>query len=159
MTKYIFGGLLIALFVSGLTIKYLFDQWLSTKGQLKTSQAEVARMITEKENQEKLDKQVDVVMDTHHEEKVKIVYVDKIITKSVVQYRERNPGACRLDADWVRLHNDAATGVPETEDKQGTPGKDASAGDALETVADNYSLYRQCRAKLHALQDIVSVSF
>jgi hypothetical protein len=159
VSKYIFGGLIIALFLSGLAIKYLFDEWSNTKAKLETSQSEVARLVKEKENQEKVDKQVDVVMDTHHEEKVKIVYVDKIITKQVVEYRERNPDACRLDSKWVRIHNDAATGVPQTEDKQGTLGKDAGAADALEVVTDNYSLYRQCRARLHALQEVISVSY
>ena len=37
--------------------------------------------------------------------KVEIQYVDRIVTKEVIKYRERVVNRCIFDPEWVRIHN------------------------------------------------------
>lgn len=37
--------------------------------------------------------------------KVEIQYVDRVVTKEVIRYRERVVNRCIFDPEWVRIHN------------------------------------------------------
>lgn len=57
----------------------------------------------EKAKDEKATDQLETKYET--ETKVRIEYVDRIVTKEVIRYRDRVVNRCVLDPEWVRLHN------------------------------------------------------
>ena len=76
------------------------------------------------------------------------------VEKEVVRYVESKPLAlaCRLDSEWVRIHDAAAGAVPES-----PPGTDAPAGaftavTALSAVAANYGACLRTADRLEWLQ-------
>lgn len=90
--------------------------------------------------------------------KTQIEYVDRIVTKDVIRYRERVVNRCELSNDWVRIHDQAtasvytespATGVNGATGRAGTPIDDA---EALAVVTNNYRMCIADQAKLRALQ-------
>ena len=92
-----------------------------------------------------------------HVEAARVVY--QTVTKEVIRYAQ-DPGAVvRLDAGWVRDHDDAALGV--VSDPAGTAGRSdagstsVTAADALETVTDNYASCNATRQQLIDLQNWV----
>lgn len=78
---------------------------------------------------------------------------DRIITKEVARYVEVTPAdqRCTLPGTWRVRHDAAATGIP-TDAGAGSLafGADAAVEDAaaIETVADNYAIARECADKL-----------
>lgn len=111
---------------------------------------------------EKEDKRVNVITDAHVQTVEKIVYVDKIVTKEVVKYRERVVNRCELNAEWVRIHNQAAAGLPEDPGAGQTDGSATEPGqrgvddaDALDVTTSNYNKYHICKARLETLQDLI----
>lgn len=108
------------------------------------------------------DKRVNVITDTHTKTVEKIVYVDKIITKEVVKYRDRVVNRCELNSEWVRIHNQAASGLPEDTGTGAIDGAATGTGqsgvddaDALDVTTSNYNKYHICKARLETLQDLV----
>lgn len=85
-----------------------------------------------------------------------IVY--QTINKEVIRYVSQprlEPAACRLNPDWLRLHDAAATGRL-SEPTDATTRADATASsptaaDALPTVIDNY---RSCNETAQRLRDL-----
>lgn len=80
------------------------------------------------------------------------------IKKAVAEYEASRPAddsnrhCTTLDADWVRIHNDAASAVPTDATAASRPFV-ATPAVALDTVTDNYSIARQCQLKLKGWQD------
>ena len=113
-----------------------------------------------KESKDKMD----TVIDNHTEQKEEIRHVEKVVVKTVTEYKTRVVNDCSVDDDWVRIHDYAATRVSENTDTEGTNGTDAKPegdkvklSDALEVVTDNYLLYHQCQLRLSSLQEAVRV--
>lgn len=108
---------------------------------------------------EKEEKRVEPIIEKFQEVKQEIVYVDKIVTKKVIEYRHTTPDRCVLDGKWVRIHDEAISGVPEDKSVEGTDGKTAQpkdSADALEVIVGNSAMYKICQARLHTLQDLVA---
>lgn len=112
---------------------------------------------------EKEDTRVAAITDAHVQTVEKIVYVDKIVTKEVVKYRERIVNRCELNSEWVRIHNQAAAGVSEDPGAVSIDGTSAGVGqsgvddaDALEVTTSNYHKYHICKANLETLQDLIA---
>lgn len=108
------------------------------------------------------DTRVATITDEHVQTVEKIVYVDKIVTKEVVKYRDRVVNRCGLNAEWVRIHNQAAAGLPEDPGSGETDGAATEPGqrgvddaDVLEVTTSNYNKYRICKARLETLQDLI----
>lgn len=123
----------------------------------RANKAEEALKALDEENNRVSD-----ITDAHAKTVEKIVYVDKIVTKEVVKYRERVVNRCALSPEWVRIHNQAASGVQEDPGAIGANGASsrvAESGvddaDALEAAANNYHLYHVCKARLETLQDLI----
>lgn len=55
---------------------------------------------------------VNQLLEDLQNKEVEIVYVDKIVTKEVIKYRDRIVNRCQLVSDWVCIANSAAYGVP-----------------------------------------------
>ena len=126
--------------------------------KLRAEKAESAVEAAEKE-----DTRVAVITDAHVQTVEKIVYVDKIVTKEVVKYRERVVNRCELNSEWVRIHNQAAAGLPEDPgagSPDGTPAGTGQSGvddaDALDVTTSNYHKYHICKARLETLQDLIA---
>jgi len=65
------------------------------------------------------------VLEVYHDAEEKIVYVDKIVTKEVIRYRDANPVRCTLPPDFARVYNKSITIPTDTaigaDDKVKTP--------------------------------------
>lgn len=112
---------------------------------------------------EKEDTRVNVITDAHVQTVEKIVYVDKIVTKEVVKYRERVVNRCELNSEWVRIHDQAAAGLPEDPGAGQANGTATGSGqsgvddaDALDVTTSNYHKYHICKARLETLQDLIA---
>lgn len=108
------------------------------------------------------DTRVNVITDAHVKTVEKIVYVDKIVAKEVIKYRERVVNRCELNAEWVRIHNQAATGLPENTSAGSSHGASSEPGqrgvddaEALDVATSNYNKYHICKARLETLQDLI----
>ena len=78
--------------------------------------------------------------------------VTQTITKEVVKYADANTGYC-LDADWRRLHDDAAlNAVPNTRSPPDGAGGAPKAAAALDAVTGNYAACHRTADRLDALQ-------
>lgn len=82
----------------------------------------------------------------------------RVITREVTEYveKERDPDdVCRLDPEWVRLHDKSA--VPATDPAAGGDGETGSVTDvaALPVVTGNYRRCYEWRDRLITLQDWV----
>ena len=55
---------------------------------------------------------VNQLLEELQNKEAEIVYVDKIVTKEVIKYRDRIVNRCQLVSDWVCIANSAASGVP-----------------------------------------------
>lgn len=82
---------------------------------------------------------------------------NKIITNQVIKYvQSPNAGNCAMPVEWVRIHDNAATG--EGNQPTNTPsGVDDSTraitdADAIAVIANNYELCRDTRTRLINLQ-------
>lgn len=85
---------------------------------------------------------------------------NKVITKEVVKYAENpNAGRCVLPADWVRTHDQAASGMPDDSEPSSGSNDDPARFtdvDALATVTENYRICVTELDKLKALQSWVN---
>lgn len=99
-------------------------------------------------------------------DKQQIVYRDRIvtkyqtITKDVVKYEKSKDADDQLDAEFVRLHDNAAstngaatiaqsTGGPDGQ----TAGSGVTKGTAIGVITRNYQAYYECSRRLNGLQD------
>lgn len=85
--------------------------------------------------------------------------VERIVTNEVIKYVQK-PAVCTLPADWVRIHNTAARGVPGDADTPpdpdggaGTPEDSVNDAEALVVVTQNYDTCRANADRLRSLQD------
>lgn len=117
-----------------------YQDAVDQKQTIELLQDEVARIVAEKaaiENQE-----------------AKVV--EKIITKKVIEYVQTNPPACSLNADWVRVHDTAASGsLPEDTNTTTATNDTTDEVEALVAVTDNYSTCNANARQLRQLQDWV----
>jgi len=91
--------------------------------------------------------------------KVEIKYVDRIVTKKVIEYRDRVTDRCLLDPEWVRVYNlstDSASQESASGEPDGAGGTIAKAVDdakALEVATTNNRICVAEIKKLTALQE------
>lgn len=89
----------------------------------------------------------------------RIVYKYKTIKEEVIKYETSKESNVNLDAEFVRLHNVAATnsevqvtgtasGVEQT-----NPGFTTTTGEAIGTITDNYEQYYQCQRVVKGWQE------
>jgi len=162
ISKYLAGGAVIAIVVLGLSLKIAMGEVKEAKRDLKDEKAAKAQLQVNF-NQFKVNaNKIALTNDALQETKEKIIYVDKIVTKEIIRYRDRVVNRCQLDNDWVRIHNQAATRVPQDSGAGGayeasTESKPSGIDDAeaLQVVTENYSLYYQCKAKVEAFQSLL----
>jgi hypothetical protein len=78
---------------------------------------------------------------------------------NVVKYRNLPPvlpvdGTCYIDAEWVLLHDIAASGrVPDAAASAAEPDKAATYADTLEVVTTNYATCNKLRATVLGWQE------
>ena len=90
--------------------------------------------------------------------KTQIEYVDRIVTKDVIRYRERIVNRCELSPDWVRIHDQATASVYTESATTSTNGAADGAGNAIDdaealaVVTNNYRICIADQEKLRALQ-------
>ncbi len=91
--------------------------------------------------------------------KVEIKYVDRIVTKKVIEYRDRVTDRCMLNPEWVRIYNlstDSTSQESATSEPNGASGATAKAVDdakALEVATTNNRICVAEIEKLTALQE------
>jgi len=90
----------------------------------------------------------------------KIRTVEREVTRDVIKYVAKKvpvpvAGECRLDDDWVYIHDKAAAGggVPQAPEATGGADGGAAYAEALEVVTDNYGACQHIRAQLISFQE------
>ena len=129
----------LALIAAGyLTAYWRYDaQVESMRADMAAKVREIEQAVSTKVYEKELEAEV---------EKAEIEPVVKVVTKEVIRYVERDTGTCTIDADWVRLHNAAASErMPSDSEASSSSDGSTSRARALEVVTDNY-------AKCHALR-------
>lgn len=97
--KLIVYGLLAAGVAYGL---YDIKTTYSERSEFKLAAEKSAKELKDYKENEKHEVKV---LEVYHDAEEKIVYVDKIVTKEVIKYRDANPVRCTLPADFVRIYN------------------------------------------------------
>ena len=91
--------------------------------------------------------------------KVEIKYVDRIITKKVIEYRDRVPDRCLLHPEWVHTYNlsteqvRAENTASELDGETEATGKAVDDAVALDVVTTNNRSCVDTMAQLEALQE------
>jgi len=91
--------------------------------------------------------------------KVEIKYVDRIVVKKVIEYRDRVPDRCMLHPEWVRTYNLSTEQVrtenpaSESNDQAEAAGKAVDDAVALDVVTTNNRSCVETRAQLEAFQE------
>lgn len=162
ISKYLAGGAVIAIVVLGLSLKIAMGEVKEAKRDLKDEKADRAKLQVDFDQFKNQAQQVAATNNVLQETKEKIIYVDKIVTKEIIRYRDRVVNRCQLDNDWVRIHDQAATRLPENSGASGADEASAEPkasgvddAEALQVVTENYSLYYQCKAKVEAFQSLL----
>lgn len=83
---------------------------------------------------------------------------NKVIKEQVIKYvQSPDAGTCKLPSDWVRIHDQAATGEDNSADTAASGVDDTAArvtdADALPVIVDNYEVCRGARLQLIGLQE------
>ena len=86
----------------------------------------------------------------------------RTVTQEVIRYVQR-PTDCRVDSEWVRIHDIAAHSPADSVSANaGTSaefdGSAASLGDALIVVTDNYAICHESRERLIGLQEWITTA-
>lgn len=68
------------------------------KTDLETERAEVVR--------------VNSLLESLENKESEVRYVETVVNKEIVKYRDRVVNRCQLSDDWLCIHNAAATGLP-----------------------------------------------
>ncbi|MDK2124139.1 hypothetical protein [Parachitinimonas caeni] len=131
----------------------------STKDhQAELAKAQLARLHTTRQIERADTDRSQIVAQQHADATRRQQTVYRTINKEVIRYVAQprpEPAACHLDADWLRLHDAAATGrLPEPTDATASADATASgptAAEALPTVIDNY---RSCNETAQRLRDL-----
>jgi hypothetical protein len=162
ITRYLAVGALLVIVWLGLSLKIALSEAKEAKRDLADEQLAKAQLQSNFEAYQIKVSRLILTNEKLQETKERIVYVDKIVTKEIIKYRDRVVNRCQLDNDWVRIHDKAATRVSENSGSSGVD--EAGAGvkadpvddaEALQVVTENYSLYYQCKAKVEALQSLL----
>jgi len=99
------------------------------------------------------------ILDKHHDAEAKIEYVDKIITKEVIRYRDRVVTRIELPADFVRIYNESTESEHKenstigANDSPPTLGKIVTDADVLEVATRNNRACVKYAQRLWSLQD------
>lgn len=54
---------------------------------------------------------VNLLLSDLETKEAEIRYVDRVVQKEVIKYRDRVINRCQLSEHWLRIHNEAATGA------------------------------------------------
>lgn len=147
-SAYVVAGLVFVLALAGAG----FEGW-HQRDRLAVAEIGAIRSQAEKEVADEKAKAAQV------SEKVVIQYRDRIkvvretVPEVVHDIQVIRDSDCRVPAEFVRVHNDAAGSPPEP--AAGTDGT-ASCAEAIETIRANYQTAREQAEQLKALQDWVS---
>ena len=99
------------------------------------------------------------ILDKHHDAEAKIEYVDKIVTKEVIRYRDRVVTRVELPADFVRIYNESTESEHKenstigTNDSPPALGKIVTDADVLEVSTRNNRACVKYMQRLWSLQD------
>lgn len=98
------------------------------------------------------------ILEVYHESEAKIQYVDRVVTKQVIEYRDRNHVRIQLPDDFVRAYNDSTSELYSespsigANDSTGTLAKIVNDADALEVATSNNRACVRNALRLRALQ-------
>jgi len=152
--KYIFYS--FALLIAVLVVWHFYDlEKNKIKSDFVTEQTKV--VADEKAKDETAVNQLETKYETIT--RVEIQYVDRIVTKEVIKYRDRVVNRCDLDAEWVRIYNlsteqaGAESAASEPNGASGTTPKAVDDAVALDVVTNNNRICIAEIAKLTALQE------
>lgn len=152
--KYIFYGFIFI--IAALIIGHFYKlEKESIKGDFVAEQAKI--VADEKAKDEVATDKLETKYETIT--KMEIKYVDRIVTKKVIEYRDRVPDRCMLNPEWVRVYNlstDSASQESASIEPNGTSGTIAKAVDdamALEVATTNNRICVAEIEKLTALQE------
>lgn len=91
----------------------------------------------------------------------------ELVNTEVIEYvQSPDSGDCELPNDWVRIHNQSATGMPATRAAaQATSETNAATAttvtdrDALPVITQNYARARECLTRLEGLQSWIAEAY
>jgi len=153
MKIYIYSAFAV---IAGLVIYHFYG--LATKNQsLEFAAAQTKIVVDEKKADEVATNKIETKYQTIT--KVDIQYVDRIVIKKVIEYRDRVPGRCMLHPEWVRTYNlsteqvRAESSASEPNGSSATLTKAVDDAVALEVSTSNNRSCVAIAAQLEALQE------
>lgn len=156
---YISLGILAVLGLAWARYDYVVKDRDKFKASAKFEKEEKEKAIKTIADQLEEAKRTQNVLEVYHDAEAKIQYVDRVVTKQVIEYRDRNPVRVQLSADFVRAYNDSTSELytenPSigTNDSTGTLAKIVNDADALEVATSNNRACIKNALRLRALQD------
>lgn len=105
------GYFILALGIVGgvLYIKHQFALRDKFEASAKFERAEKDKAIATINEQIENAKKDKAITTELHDEQTKIEYVERVVTKEIIKYRDANPVRCQLNDNWVRIYNQAIT--------------------------------------------------
>jgi len=155
---YLWGGAILIVLGLFLSIFWLRDSLQDAKTEAAMEKAAKVQAVQTISSIQKNAAADHKLLEGYQSVKTEIQYVDKIVTKEVIRYRERVVNRCELSPDWVRIHDQSAAGVHSADaatganDATGPTPKAIDDAIALEVVTSNNRTCIADQEKLKALQ-------
>ena len=84
----------------------------SAKLERDTALAAANALKTDLENERAEVVRVNSLLESLENKEAEVRYVETVVNKEIVKYRDRVVNRCKLSDDWLCIHNAAATGLP-----------------------------------------------
>lgn len=105
-------GLVVAVALGGLYVKGLHSRLDFVELERDNAQASAKNLAEQVVNQKTEIARVNSLLLTLENKETEVRTVEKVITKEIVEYKDRVVNRCELSAEWVCIANAAARGVP-----------------------------------------------
>lgn len=109
---YAMGGLVIALLLAGWRLSVVSDDLKEKEKERDTALATAKALKTDLENERAEVVRVNSLLESLENKEAEVRYVETVVNKEIVKYRDRVVNRCQLSDDWLCIHNAAATGLP-----------------------------------------------
>ncbi len=156
---YLYAAIAIALAGGFFYVKHVLDERDKFRSEAIFEREQKEMAIKSIADQIEEAKRTQNVLEVYHEGEAKIQYVDRVVTKQVIEYRDRNPDRIQLSADFVRAYNDSTSELYSensslgTNDSTGDLAKIVNDADVLEVATNNNRSCVRTIARLRALQE------
>lgn len=109
---YAIGGLVVVLLLAGWRLSVVSDDLKEAEKERDLALATANALKTDLENERAEVIRVNSLLESLENKEAEVRYVETVVNKEIVKYRDRVINRCQLSDDWVCIANASAQGLP-----------------------------------------------